>query len=60
MKKIYVIRHCEAEGQPPEAQLTEIGLKQAIDLTNFFSDIKVERIITCYPNDTTTCQSVKY
>nr|WP_141431787.1 histidine phosphatase family protein [Bacillus sp. 03113] len=46
MKKIYIIRHCEAEGQPSEAQLTDIGLKQAIDLSGFFSDIKIDRIIS--------------
>jgi 2,3-bisphosphoglycerate-dependent phosphoglycerate mutase len=46
LKKIYVIRHCEAEGQPPEAQLTDIGLKQALDLCEFFSNIKIDRIIS--------------
>ncbi|ATP40930.1 histidine phosphatase family protein [Solibacillus sp. R5-41] len=46
MKKLYVIRHCEAEGQNPEAALTEKGYKQAIELKNFFCDKKIERIIT--------------
>lgn len=46
MKNIYVIRHCEAEGQPPESPLTERGLEQAIDLAAFFDNIKVERIIS--------------
>ncbi|MEG0470828.1 MAG: histidine phosphatase family protein [Solibacillus sp.] len=46
MKKLYVIRHCEAEGQNPEATLTEKGYQQAIELTHFFRDIKIERIIT--------------
>lgn len=46
MKRIYVIRHCEAEGQPPESPLTEIGLKQAMDLTHFFADMEVERIVS--------------
>ncbi|PLS17609.1 histidine phosphatase family protein [Bacillus sp. M6-12] len=45
MKKIYVIRHCEADGQPPEAQLTDRGLKQALDLCEFFANISIERII---------------
>lgn len=45
MKNIYVIRHCEAEGQPSVAPLTERGLKQAVDLVAFFDNIKVERII---------------
>ncbi|MBO0962911.1 histidine phosphatase family protein [Neobacillus sp. MM2021_6] len=46
MKKIYVIRHCEAAGQPPEAQLTDKGLIQALDLCEFFSNIKIDRIIS--------------
>ncbi|MBW8347990.1 phosphoglycerate mutase family protein [Bacillus sp. IITD106] len=45
MKKIYVIRHCEAEGQLPEAQLTDKGLNQALELCEFFSTIKIDRII---------------
>ncbi|GIN57641.1 phosphoglycerate mutase [Lederbergia ruris] len=46
MKKIYVVRHCKAEGQSPEAQLTDRGLKQALDLREFFSEIKIDRIIS--------------
>ncbi|MCJ8006031.1 histidine phosphatase family protein [Lederbergia wuyishanensis] len=46
MKKIYVIRHCEAQGQPPEAQLTDRGLEQALDLSEFFSNIQIDRIIS--------------
>jgi len=46
LKKIYVIRHCEAEGQLPEAQLTDRGLEQALDLSEFFSDIQIDRIIS--------------
>ncbi|MED3562038.1 histidine phosphatase family protein [Bacillus xiapuensis] len=46
MKKIYVIRHCEAEGQSPEAQLTDRGNEQALDLSEFFSNIKIDRIIS--------------
>jgi len=46
LKNIYVIRHCEAVGQPPESPLTERGLKQANDLADFFDNIKVERIIS--------------
>lgn len=45
LKKIYVIRHCEAEGQLPEAQLTDKGLNQALELCEFFSNIKIDRII---------------
>ncbi|WP_241663468.1 hypothetical protein [Peribacillus simplex] len=27
-KKIYIVRHCEAQGQPSESPLTEKGLKR--------------------------------
>ncbi len=46
MKKIYIIRHCEAEGQPSESQLTDKGFKQAIEVSDFFSEIKIDRIIS--------------
>lgn len=46
MKNVYIIRHCEAEGQSSDAQLTEQGLKQALNLSGFFSKIKVDRIIS--------------
>lgn len=46
LKQIYVIRHCEAEGQPPEAPLTAKGMKQALELAEFFSTIEVDRIIS--------------
>lgn len=46
MKYIYLIRHCEADGQAFEATLTETGIKQASDLDNFFVDKWVERIIS--------------
>ncbi|XUX06054.1 histidine phosphatase family protein [Sporosarcina sp. UB5] len=46
MKNIYIVRHCEAEGQSSDAQLTEQGFKQALQLSSFFSNIKVDRIIS--------------
>jgi len=46
LKKIFVIRHCQAEGQSSEASLTNKGIKQALDISEFFSDIKIERIIS--------------
>jgi 2,3-bisphosphoglycerate-dependent phosphoglycerate mutase len=45
-KKIYVIRHGSAEGQSSEANLTEKGRLQANRLAEFFTDIKVDRIIS--------------
>src|SRR5690606_34874536 len=35
----------EAEGQSSDAQLTEQGFKQALDLCGFFSKIKIDRLI---------------
>lgn len=45
-KEIYIIRHCEAEGQPYEANLTKRGLIQAKHLADFFSNIKIDQIIS--------------
>ncbi|MEH7348470.1 histidine phosphatase family protein [Gottfriedia acidiceleris] len=45
-KEIYIIRHCEAEGQPYEANLTKGGLIQANQLADFFSKIKIDQIIS--------------
>ncbi|KOS60498.1 histidine phosphatase family protein [Lysinibacillus agricola] len=45
-KRIYIVRHCEAQGQPPESQLTEKGLIQAKYLSEFFSNSKIDRIIS--------------
>lgn len=46
MKKVYIVRHCQAEGQTPHSSLTEKGFKQAEELAAFFNDIPVERIIS--------------
>lgn len=46
LKKVYLVRHCEAEGQLPEAQLTNEGLKQALELCEYFSNIKIDQIIS--------------
>jgi len=45
-KTIYVVRHCSAEGQEPEAGLTAEGILQAGRLAEFFDGIEVDRIIT--------------
>lgn len=45
-KNIYIVRHCQAEGQSPEAALTDKGLLQAKELADFFRDIKTDRIIS--------------
>lgn len=46
MKSIYVIRHCEAEGQARHARLTERGFIQAEKLVDVLSLIPIERIIS--------------
>lgn len=44
---ILLIRHCSAEGQDPEAKLTEKGLKQSIQLSKALPEFfKPTRIIT--------------
>lgn len=43
---IYLIRHCEAAGQSPEAQLTEKGFIQANELAKFLANTKVEKVIS--------------
>lgn len=45
-KKIYLITHCEAGGQSSEAQLTEKGVSQAAELAEFFTGMKIDRIIS--------------
>ncbi|MBS4209999.1 histidine phosphatase family protein [Bacillus sp. FJAT-50079] len=45
-KTIYLIRHCEAEGQAPSANLTAKGNEQARQLAGFFSNIQINRIIS--------------
>ena len=46
MKTYYVIRHCEATGQAPDAPLTKQGYKQADALAGFFKTIPVDRILS--------------
>jgi len=45
-KRIYIIRHCAAEGQPSEARLTSLGIKQSIKLSEFFEAKSINRIIS--------------
>lgn len=44
MKNIYLVRHCSADGQQPNAQLTEQGQQQAQELVHFFRDKNIEKI----------------
>ncbi|WP_080875849.1 histidine phosphatase family protein [Oceanobacillus timonensis] len=45
-KTIYIIRHCKATGQAPDAPLTKKGKEQAKELAAFLSDKNVHRIIS--------------
>ncbi|WP_274309956.1 histidine phosphatase family protein [Solibacillus daqui] len=46
MTKFILIRHCSAEGQEPEAVLTEAGLDQAQQLADFLETYPIDRIIS--------------
>lgn len=46
MGKIYVIRHCLAQGQSLDAPLTQKGIEQANSLAEFFKDLKIDRIVS--------------
>ena len=43
---MYLVRHCQPEGQEPSAALTEEGIAQAARLCAFLSDLPVERIVS--------------
>ena len=44
-KLVYIVRHCEAEGQSPHAKLTNHGKAQAEQLVAFFDEIEIDQII---------------
>ncbi|NGQ95676.1 histidine phosphatase family protein [Brevibacillus sp. SYP-B805] len=46
MKQLYVIRHCKAAGQEPDAPLTPEGMAQAQELADFFQGMAIDQIIT--------------
>ena len=43
---MYLVRHCQAEGQAPEAILTKEGREQAEKLADYFGELKIKRIIS--------------
>jgi 2,3-bisphosphoglycerate-dependent phosphoglycerate mutase len=43
---LYLVRHCQATGQEPDAPLTEIGQQQAISLADWLSEAQINRIIS--------------
>ena len=46
MKQIFLIRHCQAAGQEPEAPLTQEGIRQSNQLMDFLSDKNIDRIVS--------------
>lgn len=46
MKHIFLIRHCQAEGQAPDAMLTGEGKKQALLLADVLDSFPIDRIIS--------------
>lgn len=46
VKSIYLVRHCHASGQEPQAELTDKGREQAEELMRFFEKRKVNHIIS--------------
>lgn len=46
VKRIYVVRHCKANGQEVEALLIKEGKEQAKNLATFFNDKNIQRVIS--------------
>jgi len=46
MKKIYVVRHCQALGQDADAPLSNKGMEQACQLADFLSNYEITQIIS--------------
>ena len=46
MRRLILIRHCQASGQDPDAALTETGLRQAEALRDFLADQPIDAIVT--------------
>lgn len=46
MKELFVIRHCQASGQHPDAPLTENGARQAEALASFLAPLGIDGIVS--------------
>lgn len=46
MKNIYLVRHCKAFGQPPQADLTEEGILQAQQLKEYLLKYNIDYIVS--------------
>lgn len=45
-KTFYLVRHCQAEGQHPQAELTVEGRAQADRLARFFAQVEISYIVS--------------
>jgi 2,3-bisphosphoglycerate-dependent phosphoglycerate mutase len=45
-KTLYIVRHCKAAGQHPDAPLTSDGLAQAVQLADRLAELPIQRIIS--------------
>jgi 2,3-bisphosphoglycerate-dependent phosphoglycerate mutase len=43
---LYLVRHCQAAGQEPDAPLTAMGQQQAIALAGWLCNVSIGRIIS--------------
>jgi 2,3-bisphosphoglycerate-dependent phosphoglycerate mutase len=43
---LYLVRHCQATGQEPDAPLTELGRQQAISLADWLGEVPIGHIIS--------------
>lgn len=56
LKTLYLVRHCQATGQEPEALLTSEGQAQAVQLVNFFKDKAIDIVYSSpYQRAQQTC-----
>lgn len=46
MKNVYVVRHCKADGQEPDARLTDLGIQQAENIAKLFLGKDIDFIIS--------------
>ena len=45
-RRLILIRHCEASGQPPDAALTAEGIEQAERLKDFLADQPIDHVVS--------------
>ena len=45
VRKLFLIRHCQANGQEPDAALTEAGLRQAESLRDFLAGHPIDAVV---------------